>query len=384
MKNVRKDINTNKFCCEECSKMYEKLSNLTRHIQKHMTYKDYYDKWIKIENEDLCLECGNKTNFSCKKHIYNKFCCEECRNKNSKKLFHSENSKNKIKITRETNIKNNPNYWSERGEKTNNTRKINKEKDPDYQNKITTKIRNTKKERYDDEMYINVDKIRQTVEENKEKDPDYQNKITTKIKNTKKERYDDENYNNMEKTINTNLKRRKVKYALQDCDVIEKSKITKQTHKNQDPEYQNKINQKFIETSLKKWGVRHPMQNEEYLEKYLKAGCKIHPYKDTNLYYQGSYEFDFLEKYYDLYKGEIERGKTFQYILEDNNTHYYFSDFFIPSLNMIIEIKSTGVIKLQGENKVIAKGNSVIQNGYKYNMIINKDYSEFNTLVFNH
>ena len=88
---------------------------------------------------------------------------------------------------------------------------------------------------------------------------------------------------------------------------------------------------------------------------------------------------NFLENYYDIFL-DITRGPTIKYIINDINRRYY-PDFFIPSLNLIIEIKS--LYLAQKDKKIIeAKEKATIANGFNYIMIIEKDYSSFNSLIF--
>jgi hypothetical protein len=87
------------------------------------------------------------------------------------------------------------------------------------------------------------------------------------------------------------------------------------------------------------------------------------------LYYQGSYEFDFLVNYFDIFK--IKRGLTFRY---DNSI--YYSDFYIESLNLIIEIKSTFYYNLNPD-KILRKSSTVIESGYNFILILDKNYKEF-------
>jgi hypothetical protein len=131
------------------------------------------------------------------------------------------------------------------------------------------------------------------------------------------------------------------------------------------------------EYCLKKYGENHEMQNEEYFRNHLIKSFNIKKYRETDLYYQGSYELDFLEKYYSLF--EIKNGLSFYYNIEQDK-HRYFSDFYIPSFNLIIEIKSSYTL---GLNKYITllKEKTVIDKGYNFMIILNKDYTNFNNLI---
>jgi very-short-patch-repair endonuclease len=71
---------------------------------------------------------------------------------------------------------------------------------------------------------------------------------------------------------------------------------------------------------------------------------------------------------------------TIKYLFQ-NKHHHYFPDFYIPSLNLIIEIKSKWTIKQQGIEKINAKEKATITNGFKYLVIVEKNYNEFNKLI---
>jgi hypothetical protein len=87
------------------------------------------------------------------------------------------------------------------------------------------------------------------------------------------------------------------------------------------------------------YGVEYPSQDPSIFKQIFKTSFKIKKFKDTNIYYQGSYELDFLEKYYDKYP-DIQRGPRIKYIFKGKK-HYYFSDFLIPSKNLIVEVKNS-------------------------------------------
>jgi len=130
----------------------------------------------------------------------------------------------------------------------------------------------------------------------------------------------------------------------------------------------------FKKKILEKYNVKNPIQNQDILEKNFKKSKKIQYYKDSHIYFQGLYEFDFLEKYYNKFP-DIERGPTITY----KNNKKYFSDFYIPSLNLVIEIKSSWTYKL--DENIKEKEKATVANGFNYIMIIDKDYSNFTSCV---
>jgi hypothetical protein len=136
--------------------------------------------------------------------------------------------------------------------------------------------------------------------------------------------------------------------------------------------------EKTKQTRLERYGVEYTHQNKDILEKCLKTSLKLKQFRDTKLWYQGSYELNFLEKYYDLFS-DIVRGYNIDYIFKDENKVYH-PDFFIPSLKLNLEIKS---LYYYNKNKELcdAKTNAASSLEYKYIMIIDKDYTEFEKYI---
>jgi len=159
---------------------------------------------------------------------------------------------------------------------------------------------------------------------------------------TKENRYGDRNYNNLPKHKITCLER------------------------YNDENYRNY--EKIKQTCLLRYGVENPQQNIEIHEKTQKSARKLMQF-NSNLWYQGTYELDFLTKYVHIYP-EIQRGPSIKY-----GNRIYHPDFFIPSLNLIIEIKSTYTFN-ENDNK---KKEATISNGFNYLMILDKNYTEFNS-----
>jgi len=178
----------------------------------------------------------------------------------------------------------------------------------------------------------------------------------------------------LEKRINTCLKKYGVVNVFQNHDIKEKNKILHLNNYGVENPSQSKIIKKRKEkTSLINYGVKHPMQNIEVFEKTQKTRFIRMQYKDTNLWYQGNYELDFLEHFFE--KIDIERGPVIKFMFNNKNK-VYFSDFYIPSLNLVVEIKNSYLYKKYKED-IKRKERSTISNVFKYILILDKDYSEF-------
>ena len=69
--------------CLICEQVFEKQILFTNHLKKdhNMTYKNYYDSYIKNENEGKCLFCGKDTKFERGK--YRDYCCVSCMRQSS-------------------------------------------------------------------------------------------------------------------------------------------------------------------------------------------------------------------------------------------------------------------------------------------------------------
>jgi hypothetical protein len=141
--------------------------------------------------------------------------------------------------------------------------------------------------------------------------------------------------------------------------------------------YQNSnlYKEKVVETCLNNYGCRNVMQNKKIFEKQSKSSYRMGFYNDMD--YQGTYELDFLENYYD--ELNIEKIDPIKYFLNESS-HYYHPDFYLPDYNLIIEIKSSYTYNYDIERNITKKKYS-IENGYNFIFIIDKDYSELNYIL---
>ncbi len=364
------------FRCQICDKNFNSRQGLGNHIGRYHNKKDYYDKFLKKENEGSCIICGSPTIFRNMVLGYKQTC--------ESKACISENIKNKSgdAIQKKYGVKS---FSQIPG--------------------VQDKKRKTCLELYGVEVSSQADivkeKNKQTCLKNHGVENVYQSeKIKEKCRKTKKEKYGDENFTNRDKAKQTCLKNHGVEWSLMDPSIREIGTQTMISIYGENPLSNIIIKKKKEETSLKKYGVKSPNQSkvvkkhkeESYIRKFgvknimndekifLKCqinGLKRNRFKESDIHYQGTYELDFLEKYYDLI--ELENGKTHRYLFKQKNRVYY-SDFFIPSLNLIVEVKSKYYYNRELE-KNNAKKESVINEGYNYIMILDKDYTEFEKLL---
>lgn len=160
---------------------------------------------------------------------------------------------------------------------------------------------------------------------------------------------------------------------------------TSRKNKNKSLKDKEKILKKRIQTNINKFGYEHAMQNKKCFHKCMKHQYTRKQYtlpSGNQIYLQG-YEPRFLDFIFVnklLNENEIVyRVSGILYTSADNNQHKYYPDFYIPKLNLIIEIKSDYSLKCDKQFK--HKRQSCIDNGYNYICIVNNDFKEFETLI---
>jgi hypothetical protein len=135
------------------------------------------------------------------------------------------------------------------------------------------------------------------------------------------------------------------------------------------------VRDKIEKTCFKKYGETNYFKSNEFKTNLDNRMNSIHNkkrFRNTEIHYQSSYELDFLEKYFDNI--DIKNGPTIFYKFKGKEKRYY-SDFFIPSLNLVVEIKSSYIYrKTLGEN--IQKKKYAENHGYKFIFLIDKKYQK--------
>lgn len=102
--------------CKICGKECSTTRGLAYHVRitHNLNSKEYYDTYLKRDNEGKCLECGKPTSFRGIKYGYSKFCCNKCilRNKEvrekqllTQRELYGEHLELIQKKTQETNLK---------------------------------------------------------------------------------------------------------------------------------------------------------------------------------------------------------------------------------------------------------------------------------------
>lgn len=172
------------------------------------------------------------------------------------------------------------------------------------------------------------------------------------------------------------------------------SKCVKDGKINQNnPEPFRRGRKNAIKTMIKRYGVDNPgalkknrIKASERIMKYNSNWRKNHSikkYKNTELYYQSSYELDFLELCESKnILDKISNGNSYKY-LDESHGHWLLTDFCLDK-KYEIEIKSSYILKRQGGIfKIFEKKKSVENSGMNYIFILNKDYTEFLNIISN-
>ncbi len=183
---------------------------------------------------------------------------------------------------------------------------------------------------------------------------------------------------NKEKVKDAFLKKYGFEHAFHSPEVKEKIKKTNIDRYGFENAAQSPLIQsKMRETSLKKFGVEHNMQNEELFNKNQISGKRLKIHEKSGLTYRGTYEKDFLDLYHTKLSIKNIGGITYFF---NSKTKKYFPDFYIPELNLIVEIKNSYLYnKNLAQN--LAKQRACLELGFNYVFIIDKNYEEFEGLV---
>jgi len=360
------------------------------------------DKLWKSSNMKIGVKCDICNNSKILSYsMYNKnikkydlyTCSNKCANIKNKKTnlekYGNENYNNRMK-SKKTNLEKYGNEYYNNRKKSKNTCLEKYGVDSYFKtNKFKDDSIKTNLERYGVD---NAMKIKDTKEKSKKtniqkygvdsysKTDEYK----VRVKNTSLERYGVDNYSKSDeykvKVKNTSLER----YGV---DSPNKSNLIKEFKKlsmikkygyisnSMTPDSKEKLRK----TNLERYGVEYPMQVLEFSEKQQKNSKRINYYNE-NIYYQGSYEKDFLDYMNNLnILHKISRGPIIKYNNGVSNKIHY-PDFYIEEYNLIIEIKSNYYYyKYIDINQIKMK--EAINVGYNYLYIINKDYTIFNKII---
>lgn len=223
---------------------------------------------------------------------------------------------------------------------------------------IKDKSKETKREKYGDENYNNFEKQVKTIRE-KYGEEAFKNR-SKKSFETIREKYGVEHPLQLpeflDKMKQTNLERHGVENVSQKEDFKRKRTDTMiDKFGVENASQNNEVKKKKKTTSLKNFGVEHHLKDVEMFQKHQKARFNIQSYKDTGIFYNGSYEKYFLELLEA--RGLLEyvsNGDSFFYKW-DGESHTYHADFKFRGKQ--IEIKSGWTYNKNGKDMELQKLN---------------------------
>lgn len=150
--------------------------------------------------------------------------------------------------------------------------------------------------------------------------------------------------------------------------------------------------ERFKQRMMKKYGKEHllddPEKQKEMLANRSISGTYKFKDEDGNKHefdYTGSYEEDFIITMLELFKWNpddiiMPAPMIFEYISpKDDEEHYYIPDAYIPSMELIVEIKSKNNKHYRQRDIDIerTKDKVVKESNYNYIKIFDKKYGKF-------
>jgi len=256
----------NDIKCKICNKIFKTNRGLSLHIaQSHnLNIKDYYDQYIKLDEDGKCLVCGKETNFKNITYGYFKYCSSKC----------SANSNDTIEKRKQTKLKiyGNENYVN--AEKSSQTWKNKSKEEIDD---IVTKRFDTHKEKYGVKFFTNREKFKQTS----------------------LDKYGIKYYTNRKKYKDTCIKKYGVENTFQVQEFKDKSKETMlEKYGVEHPSFSDEIKNKTKNTLMNKYGVDSVTKVES-----VKTKIKEKIFNDTmdklNIFLKENYDSLELVKYED-------------------------------------------------------------------------------------
>lgn len=139
------------------------------------------------------------------------------------------------------------------------------------------------------------------------------------------------------------------------------------------------VRAKYTETIQSKWGVDHPMQDADVLDKCVKSAKKSKKYvfpSGKEIMVQG-YEPQALDVLLSegIQEHEIINLRTdmpkLWYVNDKNKKSRYYPDFYIPGLNLLVEVKSEYTAQIRPD-LIEKKKQAVLDAGYQYRLMILK------------
>ncbi|ALN97967.1 hypothetical protein Bp8pS_288 [Bacillus phage vB_BpuM-BpSp] len=153
-----------------------------------------------------------------------------------------------------------------------------------------------------------------------------------------------------------------------------------------------KYREMFKQRMMKKYGKTTLLNDPEVQQKMLDnrkiSGEYTWRDRKTKTKYTGTYEKEFLE-FLDIFmkfepSDVISPAPQIFYYVYKGKKHFYIPDFYISSINTIVEVKSyeNKHYRERDIGKEKAKDNAVIKSNYNYIKVHDKEYDEFFKYIF--
>jgi hypothetical protein len=143
--------------------------------------------------------------------------------------------------------------------------------------------------------------------------------------------------------------------------------------------------EQFRERMMQKYGKTHLTDDPEHQKVMLsnRSIAQFYKWQDgTQTKVTGTYEehfLHFIESVYHFKAEYLAEPPTIFYKDEDDKVRFYLPDFYIPSLNLIIEVKGSNEHYQQRDAyKERMKREATVREGFDFVQIQDKFYSPFN------
>lgn len=293
------------FKCSICGKEYEvNHGSFSKHLKTHnLTQKEYYDKYLKKDEEDICKNCGKPTKFLSLLLGYRDCCSRACTN------------------TLKYGV---DNPWKSK--------------------EIRDKGAKTRLEKYGDATFTNREKAKETCRKNFGVDYSFQSEeVKDKIKKSNLDRHGVENIFQLdsvkEKVEKTNLEKYGAKRPWMSENIQEKSRQVRKKNiidyrtendctliNDLDFDYPSKI---LDDVNILTYGRQYFIKNSD-----IKLAKELDKkYREEANIYNSKYEVEIHEWLSSIYSGEILVNK---YGIIKYNTKKQL-DFYIPDKQLAIE-----------------------------------------------
>jgi hypothetical protein len=350
----------NKLICKICGKITKNYNALQVHARNfhRLSSKEYYDLYLKKDNEGHCNFCQKPSKYIGLKLGYQQYCCRKCADSDPKKAEKAKKTNSErygekreeiTKRIKETKQKKygNENYNNIEQAKQTNLLRYGTE-NVFASEHIKAKIRQTNLEKYGTGFYTQTEECKEktkiTCEERYGGIGFASEELLLKYKETMLEKYGVENpidipghkeklskiqienaEERMQKTRETNLEKYGTEFYTQTEECKEKTKRTNLKRYGVKHPWQNEIiKAKNKSTMLKRYGVEFATQSPKILQKIYKTISENGNQSSEEFYFEElckKYKLDYIPQY-----------KT------KDNRYPFACDYYIPSRDLFIEI----------------------------------------------